>query len=269
MHHASPRLVTERRFGLPAVDENLHVAAGPRGVGVLFRGDDGFHCRVAPVEPRLRKLDAGSEVPRPVVDQDDAELVDVRRVVVAELAERQVEVAVVLEVEEVRGAVPPVLGGRVVQQPRPWFSMKWLVKFSPPELSIQRSTSPSPSMSPTAAALMCTTRQLHTHILARHRLREEDYTLGQLRYDLGKLRAHGLVERVGRSRRYRLTPDGVRLGALLVKIRTRLLGPLFADSTHTPTPRSDNPSTVEAAMRTVDRALDTLCATLGLSAEAA
>ena len=76
-----------------------------------------------------------------------------------------------------------------------------------------------------------TTRQLHTHILARHRLREEDYTLGQLRYDLGKLRAHGLVERVGRSRRYRLTPDGVRLGALLVKIRTRLLGPLFADST--------------------------------------
>ena len=59
--------------------------------------------------------------------------------------------------------------------------------------------------------------------------------------DLGKLRAHGLVERVGRSRRYRLTPDGVRLGALLVKIRTRLLGPLFADSTLAPTPRSDKP----------------------------
>ena len=114
-----------------------------------------------------------------------------------------------------------------------------------------------------------TTRQLHTHILARHRLREEDYTLGQLRYDLGKLRAHGLVERVGRSRRYRLTPDGVRLGALLVKIRTRLLGPLFADSTLAPTPRSDNPSTVEAALRTVDRALDTLCATLGLTTAAA
>ena len=114
-----------------------------------------------------------------------------------------------------------------------------------------------------------TTRQLHTHLLARHRLREDDYTLGQLRYNLGKLRAHGLVERVGRSRRYRLTPDGVRLGALLVKIRTRLLGPIFADSTLAPTPRSDNPSTVEAALRTVDRALDTLCATLGLTAAAA
>ena len=44
-----------------------------------------------------------------------------------------------------------------------------------------------------------TTRQLHERILARHRLGEDDYTLGQLRYDLGKLRAHGLAERVGRS----------------------------------------------------------------------
>ena len=46
-----------------------------------------------------------------------------------------------------------------------------------------------------------TTRELHARILARHRLSEDDYTLGQLRYDLGKLRAHGLAERVGRSRR--------------------------------------------------------------------
>ena len=114
-----------------------------------------------------------------------------------------------------------------------------------------------------------TTRQLHQRILARHRLGEGDYTISQLRYDLGKLRAHGLVERVGRSRRYRLTPDGVRLGALLVKVRTRLLGPIFADPTLAPKPRSDNPSTVEAALRTVDRALDTLCSSLGLSAAAA
>ena len=64
-------------------------------------------------------------------------------------------------------------------------------------------------------------------------------------------------------------PDGVRLGALLVKVRTRLLGPIFADPNLTPKPRSKNPSTVEAALRTVDRALDTLCSTLGLSAAAA
>ena len=111
-----------------------------------------------------------------------------------------------------------------------------------------------------------TTRELHERVLARHRLTEHDYTLGQLRYDLGKLPAHSLAERVGNSRRYRLPADGVRLGALLVKIRTRLLGPIFSAPTEAPSQRSANPSTVEAALRTVDRALDNLCQTLGLTA---
>ena len=111
-----------------------------------------------------------------------------------------------------------------------------------------------------------TTRELHARVLARHRLGEKDYTLGQLRYDLSKLRAHRLAERVGTSRRYRLTADGVRLGALLVKIRTRLLGPIFAAPSTVAGARSDHPSTVEAALRSVDHALDNLCHTLGLTA---
>ncbi|MDE2811712.1 MAG: hypothetical protein OXM01_01730 [Gemmatimonadota bacterium] len=111
-----------------------------------------------------------------------------------------------------------------------------------------------------------TTRELHERVLARHRLTEQDYTLSQLRYDLGKLRAHSLARRVGTSRRYRLTADGVRLGALLVKIRTRLLGPIFAAPSNATAPRSNHPSTVEAALRGVDHALDNLCHTLGLTA---
>ena len=111
-----------------------------------------------------------------------------------------------------------------------------------------------------------TTRELHERVLARHRLTAQDYTLGQLRYDLGKLRAHSLAERIGTSRRYRLTADGVRLGALLVKIRTRLLGPIFSAPSTATAARSDHPSTVEAALRGVDRALDNLCQTLGLTA---
>jgi hypothetical protein len=114
-----------------------------------------------------------------------------------------------------------------------------------------------------------TTRQVHARLLARHRLAEPDYRLGQLRYDLGKLRAHGLVERIGTSRRYRLTPRGLKLGVLLVKLRTRLLGPLTSlvadDRPRRPT---RNPSDVEAAFRQVDVALDHLCATLGLTAAA-
>jgi hypothetical protein len=111
-----------------------------------------------------------------------------------------------------------------------------------------------------------TTREVHTRLLTRHRLTADGYRLGQLRYDLGKLRAHGLVERLGTSRRYRLTPRGLKLGVLLVKLRTRLLGPLVSLAT-TPAPRgaSRHPSEVEAAFRQVDTALDHLCTTLGLN----
>ncbi|HZO27653.1 MAG TPA: hypothetical protein VFH48_16880 [Chloroflexota bacterium] len=111
-----------------------------------------------------------------------------------------------------------------------------------------------------------TSREVYTRLLARHRLEPADYRLSQFRYDLGKLRAHRLVERVGTSRRYRLTTRGLKLGVLLVKLRTRLLGPLASLAAET-TPRrpTRNPSTVEAAFRQVDRALDQLCEALGLT----
>ena len=110
-----------------------------------------------------------------------------------------------------------------------------------------------------------TTREVHARVLARHRLTESDYRLTQLRYDLGKLRAHQLVERLGTSRRYRLTARGLKLGVLLVKLRTRLLGPLATlasdERPHHPTRTT---SEVEAAFHQVDTALDHLCDTLGL-----
>ena len=110
-----------------------------------------------------------------------------------------------------------------------------------------------------------TTRELHTRVVARHRLTADDYGLGQLRYDLSKLRAKGLVERIGKTRRYRLTPLGLKLGVLLVKLRMRLLGPLTSMIRQ---PNSNAPSrhlnSVDAAYRDVDTALDHLSAALGL-----
>jgi len=81
-------------------------------------------------------------------------------------------------------------------------------------------------LSITPASTTCTTRELHARVLARHRLAADDYRLSQVRYDLAKLRAKGLVERLGRTRRYRLTSSGAKIGVLLVKLRARLLGPL-------------------------------------------
>jgi hypothetical protein len=112
-----------------------------------------------------------------------------------------------------------------------------------------------------------TSRDVLARLVARHRLDPDAYRLSQLRYDLGKLRAHGLVERLGRTRRYRLTTRGLKLGVLLVKLRTRLLGPLTTLATApTPPPPTAAPSDVEHAFRQVDAALDHLCVTLGLRA---
>ena len=110
-----------------------------------------------------------------------------------------------------------------------------------------------------------TSRELHTRVIARHRLVGDDYRLSQLRYDLSKLRAKGLVERIGKSRRYCLTPIGLKLGVLLVKLRVRLLGPLTSliqQPNTNASPRHLN--SVDAAYREVDTALDHLSAALGL-----
>jgi len=110
-----------------------------------------------------------------------------------------------------------------------------------------------------------TSRDLHSRILARHRLADTTYRLSQLRYDLSKLRAKGLVERIGASRRYRLTPLGLKLGVLLVKLRTRLLGPLTTLVTTGPARRPPSAAnSVDNALREVDTALDHLSAAFGL-----
>jgi len=118
---------------------------------------------------------------------------------------------------------------------------------------------------PAAFAGEWTTRELHARVLARHRLADTNYRLSQLRYDLAKLRAKGLVQRLGRTRRYRLTPQGAKLGVLLVKLRTRLLGPLatLAINSSTRTPPV-HPNSVDTAFREIDTALDHLCIALGL-----
>jgi hypothetical protein len=118
---------------------------------------------------------------------------------------------------------------------------------------------------PAAFATDWTTRELHTRILARHRLTADEYRLSQPRYDLAKLRAKGLVQRLGRTRRYRVTPSGAKIGVLLVKLRRRLLGPPAALATH---PSRQQPAlhhdSVDAAFQEVSVALDHLCAALGL-----
>src|SRR6266404_3636706 len=54
------------------------------------------------------------------------------------------------------------------------------------------------------------------------------YRLSSLRYDLSKLRAKGLVEKIPGSRRYRLLPQGYSICLVFLKLFERIYAPLTA-----------------------------------------
>jgi hypothetical protein len=111
-----------------------------------------------------------------------------------------------------------------------------------------------------------TIADLHARVLERYQLSPEEYRPSQLRYDLWKLRAKDMVERIGSTRRYRLTDTGLRVGVLLVKLRSRLLGPLITIAARPRAPRQPSPEPIEAATRNVERALDDFLSALALKA---
>src|SRR5271157_2487954 len=69
-------------------------------------------------------------------------------------------------------------------------------------------------------------RQIHPAILSAYALTPSRYGLNQLRYDLRKMRAHGLLQRDGRRYAYRLTDKGLKVAVLFVLFHQRLCGPL-------------------------------------------
>jgi hypothetical protein len=70
------------------------------------------------------------------------------------------------------------------------------------------------------------TLEIHTAVLTTFGLKPEAYSLTQLRYDVRKMKAHGLVERDGPRYCYRLTEKGVRVAMMFVLFHKRVCGPL-------------------------------------------
>ena len=53
-----------------------------------------------------------------------------------------------------------------------------------------------------------------------------------MRYELWKLRAKGLIEKLPYSRRYRLLPNGYRICLLFLKLFNKIYAPLTAGLLH-------------------------------------
>ena len=79
-----------------------------------------------------------------------------------------------------------------------------------------------------AADRTFTTRELHTDTVAALGCSPDAYRVASLRYDLSKLRAKGLVEKLPRSRRYRLLPHGYSICLVFLKLFERIYAPLAA-----------------------------------------
>jgi hypothetical protein len=79
-----------------------------------------------------------------------------------------------------------------------------------------------------AAGSTFLTQEIHPYTLEALGLSEAEYRLASLRYDLSKLRAKGLVDKVPHSRRYRLTPQGYSICLVFLKLFDRIYAPLTA-----------------------------------------
>ena len=98
---------------------------------------------------------------------------------------------------------------------------------------------------------------IHQAILATFGLAASTYTLTQLRYDLRKMKAHGLLERIGRSYRYRLSDKGIKAALMFILFHKRVCGPLANSLFHHRPDEALKPpaSKVETAYHKADHAI--------------
>ncbi|MFZ0591228.1 MAG: hypothetical protein WAM39_12145 [Bryobacteraceae bacterium] len=101
--------------------------------------------------------------------------------------------------------------GLKLDHPRQIALMHALVRFA--HVAAGNTFSTIELLGPTIEALSCSS---------------SDYTLASLRYDLSKLRAKGLVEKLPHSRRYRLLPQGYSVCLVFLKLFERIYAPLAA-----------------------------------------
>ena len=99
-------------------------------------------------------------------------------------------------------------------------------------------------------------RHIHETLLSAYQLPPHSYTLTQLRYDLRKLKAHGLLQRDGQRYAYRLTQKGVRIALLFVLFHQPVCGPLANSLFHRKPTQSHTPTTkLQAAYQKADASL--------------
>src|SRR5207302_8982411 len=114
------------------------------------------------------------------------------------------------------------------------------------------------------------TTEIHEDVAKALGCSTADYKLGSLRYDLLKLRAKDLIQKLPRSHRYRLTPEGYKICLIYLKLAQKVYAPLtqgildpFSPDDRIPPARA---TVLDQHYRAVVHALDELVTAVGLKA---
>jgi hypothetical protein len=108
-----------------------------------------------------------------------------------------------------------------------------------------------------------TNRELRTLIAPLLGKHPEDITAGKMTYDLRRLREHGLIQRIPRTRRYQVTDTGLQQALFLTRAHDHLIRTGLAELTD---PSPPAPSQLRAAARSYQAAFDDLARRANLAA---
>jgi hypothetical protein len=100
-------------------------------------------------------------------------------------------------------------------------------------------------------------RDLRLHLAALLGMDPDDISSGRMTYDLRRLRLHGLIERLPRSQRYRVTSFGFKAALFLTRSYNRLLRPGMALLAENQPPA---PSALRDAVDRLDHSIEKLLA---------
>lgn len=103
------------------------------------------------------------------------------------------------------------------------------------------------------------TRDLHQTLRQQWNLPPQAYTITQLRYDVRKMKAHGLIQRAPRHYHYRLTDKGIKVSLLFVLFHKRICGPMANSLFHfRPSALKKPKNRLEAAYQATDEAVQNM-----------
>jgi hypothetical protein len=118
-----------------------------------------------------------------------------------------------------------------------------------------------------ASPVGLTASELARHVRSVSGQPEFEYGSRRAAYDIKKLRAKGMLRKIGKSRRYEPVPEGLRALTALLVLREQIIRPLLAASGQPqPSSKPVNPTAIDNHYENLRAGMQNLFNELGLAA---